>query len=104
MFDTVGDAIHQVAPLRHPPQHRTRRGKIASATSQPLRVLPLKTYPARHAFRHFSLEDELRALTPNESYARALAIAAMLKKDDPDKGNRSRETLSETLPARSCTK
>jgi hypothetical protein len=29
-----------------------------------------------------SLEDELRALTPDQLYERALAIAAMLKKDD----------------------
>jgi hypothetical protein len=33
-----------------------------------------------------ALEDELRALSPMELYARALAIAAMLKKDDPDDG------------------
>ena len=33
-----------------------------------------------------SLLDELRALTPDELHARALAVAAMLKKDDPDDG------------------
>jgi hypothetical protein len=33
-----------------------------------------------------SLEDELRALTPDDLRARALALAEKLKKDDPDDG------------------
>ena len=33
-----------------------------------------------------SLEEELRALTPDELRARALALAEKLKKDDPDNG------------------